>query len=242
MSALKPLENRNVRGVASETYPTNKICAHPECTEPATNVHHCFPRSQIKSDSYFVEFLYAANKKAEDLYPTIDDALNLHGDAKTKTVRLSGGYEVYSVIIPHAVGLCGSGTTGHHGDAEEHRAWIKYEGGEFVWYERETRDDGSGDGPYESGWAKIGPLNPQPGSRSGPAKRPRFRGEAKRVRKTLTVRVPQDASEDGAGLLDDLVSQLEDELGHDPHRPTYFTLVDGLNFALMWVRDQGGGS
>src|SRR5438132_9047067 len=34
--------------------------------------------------------------------------------------------------IPHVVGLC----PGHHRDVEEHRAWIKLEDEQFVWYIR----------------------------------------------------------------------------------------------------------
>lgn len=44
-----------MRGVASERYPLNKKCAHPECAEPTADPHHAFPRSQIIGDSWFVE-------------------------------------------------------------------------------------------------------------------------------------------------------------------------------------------
>ncbi len=165
MTALKPIENRNVRAVASETYPSNLICAHPDCTEKVQlrsdgtpTVHHIFPRGQIKGKSYFVAI-------------TEDEAVE---------------------IVPHAVGLCGSGTTGHHGDVEEHRAWIKLEDGVYVWYDRYAGE----------AWVELGPLNPQPGSREGKAKRRKFSGEAKRKRVNWQVRVPAD-QEDGAGILDD---------------------------------------
>lgn len=54
MTALKPIENRRVVGVASERYPLNKVCAHPECSAPAVDPHHVFPRSMIGNDSWFV--------------------------------------------------------------------------------------------------------------------------------------------------------------------------------------------
>jgi hypothetical protein len=195
---LKPIENRNVRGVASERYPINKKCAHPECNEPAT-VHHIFPRSMIKSDSYFVE---------------IED---------NAFVESGRGVKPESIVIPHAVGLCGSGTTGHHGDVEEHRAWIKYEDGEFVWYDRSPTDGYVADGAVA--WNKVGPLNPQPGSREGKPKRKRYTGQARRQRVNWQVKVPKDEQEDGAGILDDLLEQCKDALGVEQDFPTYHTLT-----------------
>lgn len=188
MSALKPIERRKVRAVESASYPSNLTCAHPECTEKVQlrpdgtpTVHHCFPRSQTKSASYFVVV-------------TDDDGFD-------------------SAPIPHAVGLCGSGTTGHHGDVEDHRSWIKYEEGVWNWYERRAADETSEVGgvelhiPYTSAfddeWVLVGPLNPQPGSVEGKPKRRKLVGEARRARANWQVRVPADA-EDGAAILDEL--------------------------------------
>ena len=39
--------------------------------------------------------------------------------------------------------------------------------------------------------------------------RQNFKGEEKRQRKTVSIRVPDDAQEDGAGLLDEAVEILE---------------------------------
>lgn len=56
MSALRPLpDDRSARGVASERYPLNAVCAHPECREPVADPHHTFGRSKIIGDSWFVE-------------------------------------------------------------------------------------------------------------------------------------------------------------------------------------------
>lgn len=201
MTPLKPIENLRVRGVASERYPINAKCAHPECNEIIDGVHHCFPKSQIGNDSYFVE---------------------IEQDMESDS----------TVVIPHAVGLCGSGTTGHHGAVEAHDAWIKYEDGEFVWYDRpEGRPCLSLDSPD---WIKLGPLNPQPGSREGKPKRKKFAGEARRQRKTVSIKVPQDEQEDGAGLLDEqleLAGELLVKLGLYPEPPpVYFRLMAALVF------------
>jgi hypothetical protein len=206
VTALKPIENRNVRGVASERYPINKKCAHPECSEPAT-VHHIFPRSMIKSDSYFVE-IHTGLQEADS---------GPMGDADD--------WKDEVIVIPHAVGLCGSGTTGHHGDVEEHRAWIKYEDGEFVWYDRDESGKSEPGEPGVPAFDRLGPLNPQPGSREGKPKRKRYTGQARRQRVNWQVKVPKDAQEDGAGILDDLLEQCKDALGVEQDFPTYHTLT-----------------
>lgn len=55
MTALKPIENRLVRGVPSSRYPLNELCAMPDCGDLTADPHHCFPRSMIGNDSWFVE-------------------------------------------------------------------------------------------------------------------------------------------------------------------------------------------
>lgn len=191
MTALKPVESRNVRAVASETYPSNLVCAHPSCSNPVDlrpdgtpTVHHCFPASMVKSRSYFV---------------SIND----------------------QAPVPHAVGLCGSGTTGHHGDVEEHRAWIKLEDGVWVWYERDGED-----------WSLVGPLNPQPGSREGKTKGKRTgggkRGKA-RSKTTVSLSVPKDEQENGAEVLRTLIDQAREKyvpiMGWDDDVPDYYVVV-----------------
>ena len=202
MTALKPIENRRVRGVASETYPVNEKCAHPECNEPAT-VHHIFPRSLIKSSSFFV---------------AIED------DEGTE-------------VIPHAVGLCGSGTTGHHGDVEEHRAWIKLEDGEFVWYDREPCTPvkcGECPGECQTRWEPVGPLNPQPGSREGKPKRRKKQGQERRERKTISLKIPQDAPEDLAGQYEDKLEQVETIYsGEAGTRSPIYTIIAAFDYVLL---------
>jgi len=157
MTALKPIENRKVRGVPSTKYPLNDKCAHPECSEPTADPHHAFPRSQIGNSSWFVEIIEGPESKP-----------------------------VTKVTIPHVTGLCRE----HHDQAEDHRAWIKLEDGVFNWYDRRKL-------PKMTVWDLVGPLNPQPGSREGKAKRKRFKGEARRKRRTVSIRVPDDTENGG---------------------------------------------
>jgi hypothetical protein len=124
--------------------------------------------------------------------------------------------------IPHVTGLCRA----HHDDLEEHRAWVRLEDGIFNWYVR--RDDD---------WLYRGRLNPQPpGQEARPKrdeKRPRKTGEERRQRRTISLRVPNDADEDGAGLLDDAIEQAEERLGHREPRSPYYTLMDALSLLIL---------
>lgn len=245
MTALKPTENRLVRAIASERYPLNKKCAHPECSEDAVDPHHAFPRSAIGGDSWFVELRFDVDK-AKPFDESI--AAVLGRTYRGIVIHQSDGSELLSVVLPHVTGLCRA----HHDDAEEHRAWIKLEEGVWNWYrrmsseetdaerERWSEETGEHQMSYPTDddvWTLLGPLNPQPGSVESKTKRKKFQGEARRKRTTISIKVPQDEQEDGAGLLEDLQTKLEQALGNDPARPAYYVLVDALNFALNWVRD-----
>lgn len=134
--------------------------------------------------------------------------------------------------IPHVTGLCRT----HHEEVERGKAghaWIRYnvEGdGLWTWWFRNDGEDGVG----ENLWAELGPLNPQPGSVEGKAKRKRFQGEARRKRRVISLRVPDDAPEDGAALLDEAVSELETKIkGESEHRPMYYTLMDALAYTNL---------
>jgi hypothetical protein len=201
VTPLPPIENRRVRGVASERYPLNKRCSQPECSEPAVDGHLCFPRSTIGNDSWFVAIEY--EKEWEAL-----------GES---------GVGLMTETLPHVTGLCRA----HHDDVEQHRAWIKLYDETFLWYDR-VADSEMGDD-----WFELGPLNPQPGSQEGKPKRKKFRGEARRKRKTISLRVPDDAGEDGAGLLTDAIEQLEERISGEKARPPYYTLLDALSYALL---------
>lgn len=207
MTALRPIESRKVRAVASEKYPSNLVCAHPECKELVTlrpsgepTVHHTFSRSKIKSSSYFVD-------------------VEGHG------------------VIPHAVGLCGSGTTGHHGDVEEQRARIQYdlETKVWTWWDRDHEvknvpAEGLRDEPV---WRLAGELNPRPGSVEGKPKKKKHLGKAARTAKTWTIKAPVDAEEDMIGQIKDAVEAVEEKMrpGQD-HRPPAWTILDSLLYTL----------
>lgn len=197
MTALKPIENRRVRAVASERYPLNEICAHPECSEPTADPHHAFPRSAIGGDSWFVEIRHMSIR--DDIVWT----------------------------IPHVTGLCRA----HHDAVELHDAWIKLEDGEFVWYDRQSLDGiATEQGKLE--FVALGPLNPQPGSRTGKPKRKKFKGEKRRKRTTISIKVPKDEQEDGAGVWDDRLEQARERMEADgeldPDRPPYYLITDIL--------------
>ncbi len=201
MTALKPIENRNVRGVASESYPINKVCAHPDCTETNVTVHHAFPRSQTKSKSFFVQ------------------------------INVPDKPESYGEIIPHAVALCGSGTTGHHGDLEEHRAWLKYEDGVWNWYRRSNDPDNS----QGQEWVLVGPLNPQPGSQEGRPKRKKQASTSaeKKAKVTYSIKTPKDEENVLPELEETLREEFRDEMGWKEDVPAYFVWVAAAAKALQ---------
>lgn len=210
MTALKPITNRLVRSVPSERYPLNAISAHPTSTEPATDPHHIFPRSQIKGDSWFVEITEPG------VEPGVDEDIK--------------------IVIPHVTGL----TREEHRQVEEHEAWIKLEGGVFNWYDRVTSQfDGTGASIVGTEWELVGPLNPQPGAGQGKPKRKKFQGEARRKRITVSVKVPQDDQEDGAGIWDDTIDAAREKLlrvefTDKEDYPPYNVIVAGLQ---DWITD-----
>lgn len=206
MTALHPLvEKTRARGVLALQYPINEVCAHPECSLPTESRHHIFARSKIGNSSWFVA---------------------LEG---SKTFKADGHIEATKDAIPHVVGLCGHGTAGHHGDAEEHRAWIRLENGIFVWYDRVEVEG-------EVTWKEVGPLDPQPGSRikhRRPKKRDHRTDGQPRARARWTLAIPLDEQENGVEVLEDAIESIEARLGYEPPRSKYFTVADALNFAQL---------
>lgn len=195
MTALKPLEARKVKGVQASTYLINDVCAHPLCSDQRGDKGH-----HIFPRSYIGNSSYFV----------------LVEDSETFT-------------IPHVTGLCQH----HHEDVELHRAWIKLEDNEFVWYERvglESGDKHLVENNQDHYWNSLGPLNPQPGDRLKRGKpkgqaREKFRGEKKRNRRTLSFSVPKDELEDGAGIIDDLLTQAKEKHGDVPD---YYIYVKAL--------------
>ena len=142
-------------------------------------------------------------------------------------------FDVASRIFPHVTGLCRA----HHDAVESHDAWIKLEDGEFVWYDRMegAYEFGQGDPiTMEQKWSRVGPLNPQPGSREGKPKRKRLKGQARRQRKTISIKVPND-TEDGGAVWDELLDRVKERLiaaglyDEADTIPVYEALVAALN-------------
>lgn len=219
MTALKPLESLLVRGVAARRYPLNEICAHPECAEPAVDPHHAFPRSLIGNDSWFV---LLGESPASPLSETSEEK--------------GGGFRH---ATPHVTGLCRA----HHDAVERHDAWIKLEDEEFVWYDRVTLGGhiidgqevvlGESDADKEE-WYPLGPLDPQPAGRAkSHKKRRRLKGEARRKRKTISLRVPDD-TEDGGAIWDETLEETKSKLvqlglyDESDTIPNYEAVIAGL--------------
>lgn len=206
---LAPTENRRVRAVPSERYPLNQFCSWPtsDPKTPATEPHHIFRRSAIGGDSWFVEI---TDEDGQIALPT-----------------------------PHVTGL----SHDVHSDLTEHRKWIKLEDGIFNAYERNKnvcRDCLDSDGlnggevvacecdEFRDEWELVGPLNPQPGSVEGKPKRARHKGEAKRQRKTISIRVPEGSDAETYDLLMEQGREiLTRELGIENPYP-YLVILAGI--------------
>lgn len=208
MTALKPIVGGEVQGIWSKTYLPNLICAHPECENAVESIHHIFGRPPGDvSDSWFVRLVQ------------VDE----------------DGTEHITTPLPHAIGLCGHGTTGHHGDVEEHRAWIKYQDGVYYWYDRDEASE-----PGEPGvpsWNWIGPLNPQPGAREAKPKPHIPKDGVKRKQHSFSVKLPENEDrlhEEVPRKFDMLRTLLE-----DPAKPRSkgYTLATVLDLALLQARD-----
>jgi hypothetical protein len=192
-------------------YPVNGVCAHPDCTLPTGGVHHCFARSKIKGSSFFVAIYFDDKEDAEAFVALFPFKLKAQEDG-----------ERWRVVIPHAVGLCGSGTTGHHGDVESQWSWIRLEEGEWRWYDKNSNDE----------WNLVGALNPQPGSREGkPKRKKRLKGADRAQAQTWTVRG------DGEDLMllrdntEELERRIQEHSGLNPRGPVY-TMLDAVNYTL----------
>lgn len=199
MTALNPIVGGEVQGIWSKTYLPNLICAHPECDKEVESIHHIFGRPPGQdSDSWFVRLVM------------VDE----------------DGTEHIITPLPHGTGLCGHGTTGHHGDVEEHRAWIKFQDGVYYWYEREGDE-----------WNWVGALNPQPGAREAKPKPHHPKEGKKRKQHSFSVKLPEN--EDRLHLevprkFDQLRTILE-----DPAKPRSkgYTLATILDLALIQASD-----
>lgn len=214
---LLPHENREVLSWPGPRYKCASICSVPGCSHVRDHAHHLWRRSFLAGD-------YA-------------------------WVKLWDG-----TIIGNLTGLCYR----HHEDITANRAQIAWEeeAKKFVYLDNIQDVNGRFSGTV------IGFLEPQPPLHGeaqgevpvsdnepiGPAatdkcpackrtlpdarhKRDEHREQRKR-RKTWTVRVPDQAEEDGALVLDTLLESMREHFGHDEGtNMRYYTLVQ----ALAWL-------
>jgi len=206
MTAIKPATTRRVVAVAAETYPVNAQCAWPDSDGEAVDPHHCFPRSAIGGDSYFVSMTFN----------TYEEAVEVVG----KGVGVTEVPEVGWVTdpIPHVIGL----SRDVHERVEKKQSKITLSNGKWIAWDKNA--DGE--------WVELGELSPQPGARGG-KKRKRFTGQKRRKRKVITLRVPNDEQEDGAGLWDDKLNQMREMLGQDDDYPPYYCISAALDYTLL---------
>jgi hypothetical protein len=187
ITALKPIENRRVRGASSERYPLNEISSHPESTEAAEEAHHIFPRSQIKSDSWFVEIEESIETKM--VIPHVTGLTREQHEVVERHdawIKLEDGVFNWYDRVPADEG---PGAINPAEDVYEcPPGWFVSEGD---W------------------WHLIGPLNPQPGAQ-GKAKKKvkRLTGEARRNRITVSIKIPQDYQENGGAIWDEKLDDL----------------------------------
>lgn len=148
----------------------NPVCSHPECSRETEDAHHCFARSAITNDSWWVEITEDSGEKK---------------------------------IIPHVTGLCRK----HHRDVEEHRAWIKYEGGTFNWRDRVASDEFFHKVPEDltnaTLWINKGSLVPQPGEVQHPKKKRAAKAAERHDTKQVALTAPTEEMEVFLTLLEE---------------------------------------
>lgn len=206
MTAIKPAATRRVVAVAAETYPVNANCAWPDSDAEAVDPHHCFPRSAIGGDSYFISMTF----------DTYEEAVEVVGKGVGVTEVPGVGW--VTDPIPHVVGL----SREVHERVEKKQSKILLVNGKWIAYDKNA----------EGEWVELGELSPQPGARGG-KKRKRLKGEKRRKRRTISIRVPNDEQEDGAGLLDEKMEQMRGLLGQEDDYPPYYCISAALDFTLL---------
>lgn len=216
MTAIKPAQTRRVQAVAAETYPVNSKCAWPDSDADADDPHHCFPRSAIGGDSYFVSLTFDTYEEA---IAVVGKKVGLTEVPYSRTPsETDDGKAWVTAPIPHVVGL----SRAVHRSIESRDFKILLEGGIFIAHEKDSF----------RGWIEKGPLSPQPGGTERKTHK-RFHGRDRRIRKTISFRVPNDAGEDGAGLLDDKADQLRERLGKNDDYPFYQVISLALDYTLL---------
>jgi hypothetical protein len=216
MTAIKPAETRRVVAVAAETYPVNAQCAWPDSDGDAVDAHHCFPRSTIGGDSYFVSMTFDTLEEAQAV---VGKGVKITPVPFSRTPKKDDdGKAFITDPIPHVVGL----SREIHEQVEKRQKKILLVGGIWIGFEKDAGGE----------WVEVGPLSPQPGS-TAKKTRKRFKGEKRRKRRTISIRVPNDEQEDGAGLLDEKMAELRELLGQDDSYPPYYVISAALDYTLL---------
>jgi hypothetical protein len=205
-----PIDSRDVRGVAGPEYKVGPYCCVPECRRVTEHAHHIWRRSELGGPFSWVE--------------------------------LPDGH-----VVGNLAGMCPPHHEAVTGRIGGHKAAIRMTDDHVFWWCRYINEQ------YEF----VAPIDPQPPTHeahvASPADvesenscptcgRPRARrrktaSSSKRARKTWPVRVPADAEENGAEVLDSLTEDLAPLLGVDPDdngtytSGRYYVLVPALYFA-----------
>lgn len=137
-----------------------------------------------------------------------------------------------TIVTPHVTGLCRP----HHRDVEEHRAWIRYQGGIFEWYDRAFPAHGETkyDKLEDIDWTLIGKLTPQPGEKpfTTAVKKAKTVKKEGRLKAMYGVRIPADEKENGFDVIEGLVDGFREkyaaEMGWSETCPRYYCIVAAL--------------
>lgn len=139
-------------------------------------------------------------------------------------------------ILPHVTGLCRK----HHRDVEEHMSWIKYEDGQFIWYDRAGAEQEQGWlsnpdyrplDPIDAMWGESGPLIPQPGEVQHPKKKQAREKKAPAGTAQKNLSAPAEEMEAFLVLAEEARRMLERP---ESRRWLFYTLLETLT---IFVRD-----
>ena len=204
----------DLKGRTGPRYTVGPYCANPSCHRIAEHVHHLVRRSQLSGDFPWVE---------------------IHG-----------------TTVGNLTGLCVQCHDDITGNLGGHKAAIRWSLADSKFWWSDVLATGA-----SIEYRQVGPLDPQPptpetfaartpgpeGSdhcpfcgqeqRRRPA-RAALPGRRRSNRKTWTVRVPDEAVEDGANVLDTLVGEIGMLLGvGGDSGARYFTLVPSMTYCLQ---------
>lgn len=212
---LPAVDRWDVRGVEGPAYKVGPRCSNPNCGKIAEHAHHIIRRSQLAKD-----YDWAA----------------------------IGGF-----VIGNKTGLCAACHDDVTGVGGGHKAAIRWIQGDFWWCLVGFPNE-----PATPEYHPVAPIQPQPptpeslastddsqASDKGPESCP-FCGQEKRRRrstprvgrrhrKSWTVLVPDEAIEDGADVLDSLVTNLAPVIPNADDSATgrYYVIVAALAHALI---------